>query len=108
MISLRPHIILYRQASAGSTDENGIWQEGSNSFEGNIPCRAKSNGRARAIVLPDGQSYVYSYIVYLDADVRDFPIGEFIRVQDEVGNIIINEKQVQGFNRGQLNSKLYL
>lgn len=43
-----------------------------------------------------------------NTEARDFPIGEFIRVQDEVGNIIINEKQVQGFNRGQLNSKLYL
>jgi len=109
MISFRPHKILFKQASAGSTDENGVWQEGSNSFiDDNIHCRVENNGRARTIILPDGTSFAYSYLVLLDADVREFVYGELIQVQDKVGNIIIKEMVVQGFFRNQLNSKLYL
>lgn len=109
MISFRPHKILFKQASAGSTDENGVWQEGSNSFiDDNILCRIESNGKARPIVLPDGNSYVYSYVVYLDIDVRDFHYGEIVQIQDNNGTIIIQSMEVKGFFRSQLNSKLYL
>ena len=109
MISFRPHKILYTRTTEGSINDEGIFVEGVNELvDDNIPCRIESNGKARPIVLPDGNSYVYSYVVYLDIDVRDFHYGEMVQVQDNNATIIIQSMEVKGFFRSQLNSKLYL
>ena len=51
--------------------------------------------------------YIYSYVVYLNLDTRDFQIGEQVKLYD------LNDKElsvhtVKGFHRGQLNCKLWL
>ena len=109
MISFRPHKILYTRTTEGSINDEGIFVEGVNELvDDNILCRIESNGKARPIVLPDGNSYVYSYVVYLDIDVRDFHYGEIVQIQDNNGTIIVQSMEVKGFFRSQLNSKLYL
>ena len=109
MISFRPHKILYTRTTEGSINDEGIFVEGVNELvDDNIPCRIESNGKATSIALPDGESYVYSYVVYLNNDVRDFNYGEIVQVQDNNETIIIQSMEVKGFFRSQLNSKLYL
>ncbi|MCI2145844.1 MAG: hypothetical protein LKK08_06315 [Bacteroidales bacterium] len=55
---------------------------------------------------------MYSYEVYLDADCRDFALGEKVRLygsQEEDGTRpLICEKTVQGFHHYQLSSRLWL
>ena len=109
MISFRPHKILYTRTTEGSINDEGIFVEGVNELvDDNIPCRIESNGKAIIIALPDGGSYVYSYVVYLNNDVRDFNYGEIVQIQDNNGTIIVQSMEVKGFFRSQLNSKLYL
>ena len=106
MILFRPHILQYQVTTGGCEDENGDYHPGTFSFEGDIPCRYEPNGKADQIAFEDGKTYVYSYVVYLNQDCREFKIGDVIRLLNN-GDLVA-EKQVQGFHRGQLNARLWV
>jgi len=108
MISFRPHTLKYAVISEGHFDEIGDYVVGSVEFnEEAIPCRYEPNGRASSVAFADGRTYVYQYVVYLDVNCRKFELDETVRLYDTEGNMIA-EYKVQGFHRGQLNSKLWL
>lgn len=104
--NFRPHILQYQVTTGGYEDDNGDYHLGTSSFEGSISCRYEPNGKANTIAFEDGKTYVYQYIVYLNQNCREFKIGDIVRLLNN--GILIAEKQVQGFHRGQLNAKLWL
>lgn len=106
MLKLRPHILQYEVKSNGHEDENGDWHPGTSSFEGNIPCRYELNGKANTITFEDGSSYAYQYMVYLNQNCKSLSYGDTVRILKE--GVVVCTKKVQGFNRGQLNAKLWL
>nr|DAQ59857.1 MAG TPA: hypothetical protein [Caudoviricetes sp.] len=104
--NFRPHILQYQVTTGAYEDNNGDYHPGESHFEGDIPCRYEPNGKANTIAFEDGKTYVYQYVLYLNQDCRDFKCGNIVRLLNN--GVIIAEKQVQGFHRGQLNAKLWL
>lgn len=109
MITLRPHSLSYKTTvSGGHYNENGDWHEAIVEFSEKVACRYEPNGKANTIVMPDGASYAYSYVVYLDNSIaKDFRYGEVVRLFDTQGRQIA-EKVVAGFHKGQLNARIWL
>lgn len=96
MINFRPHTLRY--ATSATT-----WSEP-------VPCRYETNSKAVEMELPNGDGTVrkYAYVVYLDLDnSKDYLLGEHIRLFDQRGEMVA-EKQVQGFERGQLNMRIWV
>ncbi len=102
----RPHILQYQVTTGEYEDEIGDYHPGDSHFEGNIPCRFEPNGKATTIAFEDGKTYVYQYVVYLDQNCREFKYGDNIRLLRD--GVVVEEKQVQGFHRGQLNARLWV
>lgn len=97
MITLRPHTLRY-------------WLADTDTWSDIVKCRFESNSKAIEIELPngDGQVTKYAYVVYLNVDnSKDYLLGEHIRLFDQRG-VLITEKQVQGFRRGQLNMQIWV
>ena len=102
----RPHILQYQVTIGEYEDEIGDYHPGDSHFEGDIPCRFEPNGKANTIAFEDGKTYVYQYVVYLNQNCREIEYGDILRLlRDEV---VVEEKQVQGFHRGQLNARLWV
>lgn len=75
-----------------------------------IKCRYESNGKAMEMEMPNGDGTVrkYAYVVYLNLDnTKDYLLGEYIRLFDQRG-VMVAQKQVLGFERGQLNARLWV
>lgn len=107
VLSLKPHKIEYLVIENGYEDSNGDYHEGSSHWEGNIPCDAvPSGGKANEIQFEDGSVHRYSYTLYLSNAVKRFEVGERIRVEFHDGRI--REFEVLGFQRYQLQSKLWV
>lgn len=103
MILLRPHTLRYATVADGVA----TWSEP-------IKCRYETNGKALEMELPNGDGTVrkYAYVVYLDLcldlnTVKDYLLGEHIRLFDQRGEMVA-EKQVLGFERGQLNMRIWV
>lgn len=111
MITLRPHTLRYAVISGGYEDPvNGDWIPGITVWSESVKCRYESNSKAIEIELPngDGTTKKYAYVVYLNSDqAKDYLLGEHVRLFDQRG-IMIAEKQVMGFERGQLNMQLWV
>lgn len=96
MILLRPHTLRY---ATGDT----TWSEP-------VKCRYEANGKALEMELPngDGTARKYTYVVYLDlSNAKDYLLGEHIQLFDQRGAMVA-QKQVLGFERGQLNIRLWV
>ncbi|MDD3404971.1 MAG: hypothetical protein PHH23_01715 [Paludibacteraceae bacterium] len=106
MFSFRPHILEFGAIVPGHEAENGDYIGETIIYQGNMPCRAVSNGKATSIALEDGTSFTYQYVVYLNQNCREFEIGEQVRIRQ--GLRLIIDGRVQGFDRGQLNAKLWV
>ena len=102
----RPHILQYQVTIGEYEDEIGDYHPGDSHFEGDIPCRFEPNGKANTIAFEDGKTYVYQYVVYLNQNCREFEYGDIIRLLSD--GVVVEEKQVQGFHRGQLNARLWV
>lgn len=102
----RPHILQYQVTVGEYEDEIGDYHPGDSHFEGDIPCRFEPNGKANTIAFEDGKTYVYQYVVYLNQNCREFEYGDIIRLLRD--GVVVEEKQVQGFHRGQLNARLWV
>ena len=102
----RPHILQYQVTIGEYEDEIGDYHPGDSHFEGDIPCRFEPNGKANTIAFEDGKTYVYQYVVYLNQNCREFEYGDIIRLLRD--GVVVEEKQEQGFHRGQLNARLWV
>jgi hypothetical protein len=94
--------------SAGQTDSNGDYVQGSADYAGEIPCRAVQNGSAANVVFLGGVSKPYSYMIYLNKDCRNFTIGEKVCVFDKADSTLLFEKEVLSFQRGQMDARIWV
>jgi hypothetical protein len=108
VISLKPHILEYEvKIKEGYEDSVGDFNEGKTEWVGRIKCDAvPSTGKASEIQFEDGSVHSYSYTIYLNSDVREFAIGERVRLTLYGGAQKVFS--VKGFQRYQLQSKLWV
>lgn len=102
----RPHRLQYQATTPGYEDENGDYHEGESHLEGDVPCRYVPSGKAEEREFEDGIVRKYSAVVRLDADCREFSIGDRIKLILPEG--IEREYEVKGFHRYQLCTKLWV
>lgn len=102
----RPHKLQYQVTTPGYEDENGDYHQGGSHYEGNIPCRHVPNGKVEEKEFEDGVVRTYSSVVRLDANCREFSIGEKVNIFLLGG--INREYEVKGFNRYQTYCKLWV
>lgn len=107
VLRLKPHILQYKVITEGYEDENGDYHEGREYWEGNIRCDAVPvSGKSNDIRFEDGTARKYTHEVVLDANVRDFRLGETVRIHMLGG--ICREFDVKGFQRWQLQCKIWV
>lgn len=108
VLTLKPHKLEYEEKiQDGYEDSRGDFHEGKFVWAGSIECDAvPANGKANEMKFEDGTTHHYSYIVYMKNDVRDFSIGEKVRITLYGG--IQKVFTVKGFHRYQLQSKLWV
>lgn len=108
VLKLKPHMLEYEvKTKEGYEDSRGDFHEGKTEWQGRIPCDAvASNGKANEIKFEDGSIKSYSYVVYMDSNVREFVLGERVRITLYEG--IQKVFSVKGFQRYQLQSKLWV
>ena len=108
VITLKPHKLEYEiKTQEGYEDSRGDFHEGKTQWKGFIECDAvPSSGKTNEIKFEDGSIHTYSYIVYLNHDVREFLLGEKVRLTLLGGQQRIFT--VKGFQRYQLQAKLWV
>ena len=102
----RPHRLQYQVTTPGYEDDNGDYHEGKSRYVGCIPCRHVPNGKAEEREFEDGVVRKYSAVIRLDADCREFAIGDKIKLS-LLGGIEL-EYKVKGFHRYQRCTKLWV
>ncbi|WP_455636512.1 hypothetical protein [Parabacteroides sp.] len=102
----RPHKLQYLVTTPGYEDDNGDYHQDESHYEGDIPCRHVTNGKAGEREFEDGVVRTYSAIIRLDADCREFSIGDKVRLSLLGG--IEREYEVKGFNRNQMYARLWV
>lgn len=106
VLKLMPHRLEWLSTTKGTVAPNGDYIAGSSVWQGSLPCSAVPNGSAKMIVFADGVARPYSYVITLSPMVRDFVVGERIRLTLIGGRQ--EEYSVQGFGRYQHLSKLWV
>ena len=108
VLKLKPHTLQYQEVQQGYELENGDYVEGSKDWvSGCIQCDAVPlSGKATEVKFEDGTVKVCSYVVYLDKNVRDFNLGELVKIRLLGGNIKVG--RVKGFVRYQMQCKLWV
>lgn len=79
---------------------------GESRWEGDIPCRNVPAGKAEQKQFEDGAVRTYSATIRLDAECREFTVGD--RVKLFLSGDIVRECEVKGFHRYQLYAKLWV
>lgn len=108
VLNLKPHILEYQiKTEEGYEDSIGDFHEGKTEWAGKIECDAVPvNGKSNEIEFEDGTVYRYSYVIYLKSNVREFHIGERVRITLYGG--VKRVFTVKGFNRYQMQAKLWV
>lgn len=106
VLNLKPHVLEYELTTDGYEDSNGDYHEGQTQWIGPIECDAVPSGSSNKIEFEDGSVHVYSYTIYLKNNVREFSIGERVRVTLYGGKKRVFS--VKGFHRYQLQAKLWV
>lgn len=107
VLKLKPHRLSYKVSEGGYEDGQGDYHEGESSWVGCIECDAvPASGSANEIKFDDGSVHKYSHVVYLPSNVKDFFIGEKVRIVMLGG--IVRYFSVKGFQRYQLQCKLWV
>lgn len=107
VLTIKPHKLQYLVVEEGYEDINGDYHEGSSHWDGDIPCDAvPASGKSNEIQFDDGAVHKYSYTVYMSNSVRHFKVGEHVRIT--LLNGVVREFEVKGFQRYQLQSKLWV
>lgn len=102
----RPHRLQYQVSTGGYEDANGDYHPGTSEFVGDIPCRNVPSGKSEEREFEDGVVRTYSSVVRLDADCREFSIGD--RVKLLLHGEVTREYEVKGFHRYQMCAKLWV
>lgn len=102
----RPHRLQYEVTTPGYEDDNGDYHPGESHYEGDIPCRNVPSGKAEEREFEDGVVRTYSSVIRLDADCREFSIGDMVKLFLLEG--VEREYEVKGFHRYQLYAKLWV
>ena len=82
------------------------YHQGESRWEGDIPCRNVPAGKAEQKQFEDGAVRTYSATIRLDAECREFTVGD--RVKLFLSGDIVRECEVKGFHRYQLYAKLWV
>jgi len=99
--------LFFEQVTDGYYDKRGNWHEGSREWISLGKCGSQpAMGENPQIQIPDGSLTVYEYILHLDRNCREFLYGENVKVAINGGTERVYK--VIGFQRGQLQSKLYI
>ena len=108
VLNLKPHTLDYKVQQEGKELENGDYVQGSSEWvSGCIRCDAVPlSGKAAEVKFDDGVTRVCSYVVYLERNVRDFSLGDLVRIHLLGG--AVKEGKVQGFLRYQMQCKLWV
>lgn len=106
VVNRNPHRLQYLVSTPGYDDESGNYHPGSSDWEGSIPCDAVPAGKAEEMEFEDGAIRRYSYTVCLPGNCRTFAIGERVKISMLGG--IEREFEVKGFNRYQLQCKIFV
>ena len=107
ILEFRKNELFFEQVSEGYYDKRGNWHEGSREWVSIGKCGSQpATGENPTIQIPDGSLIVYEYILHLPANCREFLYGERVKVGINGDTEKIYE--VVGFQRGQLQSKLYI
>lgn len=107
VLTLKPHKLQYLVIENGYEDANGDYHQGDSHWEGSIPCDAvPAGGKSNEIQFEDGTFHRYSYTVYMPNNVRHFKIGDRVKITFLEG--VVREYDVKGFQRYQLQSKLWV
>lgn len=108
ILDFRASFIEYLDGSTdGYYDKRGDWHGGEETWKVLAGCNVMRAGRESQIQLPDGTVEFYTYTIGgLPADCREFKFGERIRIH-QFGSVSYDEKTVKGFQRYQLQSKIY-
>lgn len=106
VLKRNPDTLSYLVTQDAYEDEYGDFHEGTTYWEGEIRCDAVSNSKAQKITFADGTKYEYAYEVHLPHNVREFQVGEKVKITFFGGNEV--EYIVQGFHRFQKQSKIWV
>lgn len=105
LLSFYQHMVQPLEVSQGRELSNGDYIQGSQRWGCPIACDAVPSGKAEEKVFDDGVIRKYVFTCYLDANCREFTIGEKVRLMREGKEYVL---EVKGFMRYQLQSKLWL
>lgn len=106
VLDFMPHRLEWLLVEEGKTLDNGDYVAGAQSWQGSLPCSAVARGEADRQIYADGEARPYSYVVTLSVGVREFAVGERVRLRLLGGSP--EEYSVQGFQRYQHQTKLWL
>lgn len=105
VVELKPYSICPLIVEEGYENEMGDFVPGYTFWGEDIACDIVSSGKANEMVFEDGEKKTYTFVVYMAPDVRDFLLGETVRLTmgcDE------HEMTVKGFRRYQHQCKLWV
>lgn len=107
ILDFKPHQLYVEIVEGGYYDKMGDWHEGSREWVNVGRCDAvPANGENPTIHIPDGSVAVYDYTLILPSNCREFLYGQ--RVKLSMFGDTERIYSVVGFNRYQLQAKLYI
>lgn len=106
VIQFKPCRLSYLVASAGYEDDNGNYHPGEESWEDDIKCGYTPAGKANEIKYEDGSVAVYTYMVTLPRNCKEFAIGDRVRIKMLNGRT--QYFTVKSFVRYQLQCKIWV
>lgn len=106
VLKRNPDTLSYLVVEDAYEDMNGDFHKGKSYWEGEYRCDAVSNSKAQKITFADGTKYEYAYEVHLPHNVREFRVGEKVKITFFGGTEA--EFTVQGFHRFQKQSKIWV
>lgn len=82
VLKFKTHKLYYYEDTEGYEDENGDYIKGGSEISSNyFECDAVPAGKADERTFEDGETRKYSFTCYLKPNVREFNIGEKVRLE---------------------------
>lgn len=109
ILDFRANELYFEQVEDGYYDKRGDWHEGAHEWVFVCKCGSQpADSQNPTIPLPDGNGEVtvYNQILHLPSNCREFLYGERVKVAINGGTERVYS--VVGFQRGQLQCKLYI
>lgn len=108
MLNFRPHKLQIKITTGGGWDrETGNPIPVSYEWGPEIACHFSTEGRERIYVYADGSQEVFDYAVWIDP-ISDNLTAEYVRLTDQFGRIVVDDRKVEKCVNRQLTTKLYI